>query len=274
MVSKLLINSDINDIKSNLAEFFANNFYENILSSYYIEDNLMLVLTLLLKNEINNLKNNNDDFLNSNSPSKYLLSELRKRNDIKSFFNSVIYDIIESLELKNSETKINFDIFQMQKEIQSKIDSKNKKAVNMNRNISEEIIRKSLISNPRSTIGSNRFNTVSFEYNPNSSFFLENSFIHLEGDLNKSVSDNNEFVAKYLPDLLENELETKLNEYKNNSNMVEYIQNQINKCKTKKDIFYNTDLVESILTSKFKEIIFDNYQRDFFKVIFLKSNRQ
>ena len=49
--------------------------------------------------------------------------------------------------------------------------------------------------------------------------------------------------------------------------MVEYIQSQINKCKTKKDIFYNTDLVESILTSKFKEIIFDIYQRDFFKVM-------
>ena len=265
-VSKLLINSDINDIKSNLAEFFANNFYENILSSYYIEDNLMLVLTLLLKNEINNLKNenNSEDFLNSNSPTKYLLSELRKRNDIKSFFNSVIYDIIESLELKNSETKINFDIFQMQKEIQSKMDSKNKKVANMNRNISEEIIRKSLISNPRSTIGSIRYNTVVLD---NNSFYLENSFANFDGDLNKLELDNSDFVSKYLPDLLENELETKLKEYKNNSNMEEYIQKHINKCKTKKDLFFNTNLIESIHSSKFEEIIFGNYKRDFFKVM-------
>ena len=275
MVSKIIINSDINDIKNNLAEFFANNFYENILSSYYIEDNLMLVLTLLLKNEINNLKNcnNSSDFLNDDSPCKYLLSELRKRNDIKSFFNSIIYEIIESLELKNSETKINFDIIQMQKEIQSKFDSKNMKGKNINavRNISEEIIRKSLISNPRNTISSvNSYNSIRYNTTVGAdmnSFYIENSFINDEGDISKFELGNDELVKTYLPDLFESELESKINEYKNNSSMVEYIKKQIIKCKNKNNIFCNKDLLDIIDSSKFSKIVYDNYKRDFFKVM-------
>ena len=51
-ISKLLINSNIEDVKKNLAPFFVNNFYENILSSVYIEDNLMYLISLLLMEEI------------------------------------------------------------------------------------------------------------------------------------------------------------------------------------------------------------------------------
>ena len=59
IVSTLIMNSDKKDIKNNLAPLFMNNFYENILSSNYMEDNLMYLLTLLLKNEINDLKTEN-----------------------------------------------------------------------------------------------------------------------------------------------------------------------------------------------------------------------
>ena len=54
IVSKLIINSDKNDLKKNIAPFIANNFYENILSSNYIEDQLLYIIGLLLKDEINN----------------------------------------------------------------------------------------------------------------------------------------------------------------------------------------------------------------------------
>ena len=48
-VSILLSHSDIDDIKNHLASFIVNNFYENILSSNSIENNLMFVFTLLIK---------------------------------------------------------------------------------------------------------------------------------------------------------------------------------------------------------------------------------
>ena len=41
MISLIIQNTDIKDLKNYIAPLFANNFYENILSTYYIEDNLM-----------------------------------------------------------------------------------------------------------------------------------------------------------------------------------------------------------------------------------------
>ena len=44
----ILQNADITDVKNYLANFIVNNFYENILSPNFIEENLIYVLTLLL----------------------------------------------------------------------------------------------------------------------------------------------------------------------------------------------------------------------------------
>ena len=105
LVSILLSNSNIKDIEDNLASLIVNNFYENILSSYYIEDNLMYVLTLMLKEEINKLdKNNPESFLNESSPCGYLLSELRRKNDIQYFFKNTILNVIDDLEKISSKT--------------------------------------------------------------------------------------------------------------------------------------------------------------------------
>ena len=77
IVSKLLLNSNIKDIKEHLASLIVSNFYENILSSKYIEDNLMFVLALMLKEEINNLKDvNKPELFLKKSPCGYLLLEL------------------------------------------------------------------------------------------------------------------------------------------------------------------------------------------------------
>ena len=78
VVAAVIKNAEIKDLKEYLAPFLANNFYENILSSYYIEDNLMYVLTMLLEDEINNLKNitQENNFLN-NTPCGCILEELK-----------------------------------------------------------------------------------------------------------------------------------------------------------------------------------------------------
>ena len=92
VVAEIIKNSEIKDLKTYLAHFFVNNFYENILSSFYIEDNLMYVLTISLENEINNLENINQEnnFLND-TPCGCLLEELRSKNDIQSFFKIIIF---------------------------------------------------------------------------------------------------------------------------------------------------------------------------------------
>ena len=103
-----------NILKEHLAPFFANNFYENILSSYYIEDNLMYVLTLLIQSEINKLNNINqcEKFLEE-TPCGILLGELRRKSDIQAYFNNIIIKVIENLEANNSMNKIDFDADRM-----------------------------------------------------------------------------------------------------------------------------------------------------------------
>lgn len=80
LVATLLSNSNITDVKEHLASLIVNNFYENILSSNYIEDNLMYVLSLMIKEEINKLENVNqpETFLD-NSSCGFLLYELRRK---------------------------------------------------------------------------------------------------------------------------------------------------------------------------------------------------
>ena len=62
-------------MKEYLAPFFGNNFFQNLLSPYTVEENLLYVISLLLKNEIDKLSSENDldKFLN-NSRCGYLLN--------------------------------------------------------------------------------------------------------------------------------------------------------------------------------------------------------
>ena len=100
LVSELVMNCDVNDIKENLANFFMNNFYENILSNNYLESNLMYVLTLLIKEEINNLNNIDDcdKLMNDNSKLGYFMDEFKKKTDIKNYFKASFLNLISELE--------------------------------------------------------------------------------------------------------------------------------------------------------------------------------
>ena len=100
LVADILKYCEIKDIKGNLSNLFINNFYKNILSNNYVENNLMFVLTLLIKDEIDNLNNIDeyDNFLGDNSKVGYLINELRKNDDIKCFVKTSILNIISDIE--------------------------------------------------------------------------------------------------------------------------------------------------------------------------------
>ena len=107
----ILQNADITDVKNYLANFIINNFYENILSPNFIEENLIYVLTLLLHEEINSLlyAEQHSLFLDDTC-SGYLLEELRKKKDIQTFFKNVITESIENLEINFSNFRLDFNI--------------------------------------------------------------------------------------------------------------------------------------------------------------------
>ena len=129
----LLQNAEINDIKEYLAPLIMNNFYENILSSNFIEENLIYVLTLLLSEEINSLLyvEQNINFLDGTCCG-YLLEELRKKKDVQAFFKNIIIDSIENLETNYSNLKFNFEIDSLNTEFTEETkNNSSKKTINI-----------------------------------------------------------------------------------------------------------------------------------------------
>ena len=110
IVATIIENTDIKDLKKHLAPLFVNNFFENVFSSYYTEENLMYVLTLLIKSEINKLRdiNQKETFLN-NTPCGIMLEKLIKKADIEDYFNKITKDVVENIETDYSKNKIIFE---------------------------------------------------------------------------------------------------------------------------------------------------------------------
>ena len=109
LIAKILMNAQKIDIQKYLAPLICNNFYENILSSNYIEDQLIYIIYLLLENEINKISTIKEFkyFLND-SPGGYLLNELIDKKDIKAFFKIILKDIIETMEISSGDVDFIF----------------------------------------------------------------------------------------------------------------------------------------------------------------------
>ena len=118
LIAKLLIKSKVDEVKTFLAPLICNNFYENILSPNYIEDQLLYVIYLLLEDEIDKLNDlsETNKFLN-NTVCGYLLSELIDKKDIKAFFKIILKDIIEIMELSHGDIKLVFEASGLEKNI-------------------------------------------------------------------------------------------------------------------------------------------------------------
>ena len=116
-VAEILSLADINDVKNYLAHFFTVNFYENNLSNNKKEGQLLYIITLLLKEELNNMNINDSnniinnvekEFLN-NSPCSYIFEQLFYKNEIQSFFKTIVIDIIDELEISYPSQEIVFN---------------------------------------------------------------------------------------------------------------------------------------------------------------------
>ena len=110
MISNILLNSSNENVKNSLANFFVNNFYDNIFSSNSIENNLLYLIALLLKEEIKNLINKEkpESFLDS-SICGYILEQLRDKKDIKIYFKIMVSNILEKLDSLFSKEEIIFN---------------------------------------------------------------------------------------------------------------------------------------------------------------------
>ena len=299
LIVKLLKNSNIKDIKTHLAPLLTNNFYENILSVNYIEENFLYVLCLLLKDEIKNLNSTNDvqKFLQE-TPCGCLLDQLLNKNDIKSYFKIIIQNVIENIE-SIVQKEMNFNIEKIEKEIQDSFTNnpKNKKKQNNLLAKDDIIFRKDLPSTKKNTcqdsfladfenIENISMLSTSTNYKKNNNALIFNGLKLQENEKNKEkelfdIESYDLFSTKYIPDLSINELYLRLKTC-DNFKMKDYYQFQINNSKQNKLInndelennsqmnnnFYsNEKFLETVLKSKGSDLIIYCYQYDFMKVI-------
>ena len=245
IVVGVIKNADNNNLKEYLAPFLTNNFYENILSSYYIEDNLMFVLTMLIEDEIKDLTNINQDenFLN-NTPCGFILEELRRKNDIQAFFKTIIINSVENIEVNYSSLKIYFNISKLTDEYrrQSISEIKTKKKTKK---------EDAYLKYPTN----NQSDSISLEEGNN------------KRDKKKNHSEQENFNQKYVPTLDKEALQKLIEKNKNNKKLYDYCYSKLNDCTPNKDIYSNKKLLENLYKCEYSQELLLKYQSYFTIVI-------
>ena len=244
IIAKLITNSNIEDVKNNLAFFFMNNFYENILSSSFIEDNLIYVITLVLMEEIESIKSSSDieSFLD-NTAGGYFLEKLNCKMDVMNYYKIIMLNLVESLENMSSSKKINFNVKQIQ----------------------EDFLKMKEIMEAKFQKTGEKINII------DSQFFRRNFLNDMEKDSGESSSMKNSKATAvfntYIPEITIEEIEQKISENKGNQGMKEYCDKLIKNLKRDKSIYSNEAFLSNIWNSTSYQEVLALYQIDFFKVI-------
>ena len=127
IVAKIILNASNKEMSEHLSYFFCHNFYENILSPNYIEYNLLYLITLILKEELKTTQKKSpvepikflETFLN-NTQCSIFLEQFQKKNDVQTFFNTILLKIIQELELSSSNREIIFDMNKIESKLKDK----------------------------------------------------------------------------------------------------------------------------------------------------------
>ena len=249
IVEKLLLYSDINNVKENLAPFVCNNLYENILSPYKADENLLYIISLLLKNEINKLNSVNEfeNFLD-NTPCGYLLSELKNKIDIQTYSKNIIQSLVQKIEEGFSERQMNLNIKNLTDiilQMEENLKKKNKDIKNL-----EDIIF---------------LNNFELSLNGKKEKNNEESIINNFKIMNKKQIDL--FNQIYICNLGIKELENIRNNYEDNQYMKEYISYYIQQCNNDNTLFTNETLINKVYNLNYSNIVLVLYQIDFLKMI-------
>ena len=264
LMSNLLMNSNIDDIKKTIAYFITNNFYENILSFNYLQENFMYVLSILLKKEISELKSTDDlnKFL-ENTPCGCILEQLINKIDIKSYFNNLLKNIMENIELKCSDKKMYFLVSDIEKYISERKQKNQKEKGSSNKKKEEDeedIYRKDWNDTPEIDIN-NYFSRTStlVEENSNDEATIRNLF----GKESSKV-----FSEKYSPELRIKDFLEKINS-SNDQKFKDYLNLQLKYCKNQDNYFSNQTLMNKVFDSNYSTKLLNEYQLNFMKVIII-----
>ena len=242
IVAELIINSNNDDLKNNIAPFICNNFYENILSSNYIEEQLLYVISIVLKDEINNIIKTKEDINNflENSSCGIFLEQMKFRQDIQTYFKSLIYKIIEKIEGKYSSFLINFDVKKIEENFKT---------------------RKQQIEN--------EYKAAEKKQKVTTSDYFKKTFeeFHSAKNIEQNREDKELFNTKYIPSLTKDEYKKLIDKNKNNKIMSDFLLSHWSLCNDNPNIYSNETLIKNVFQSELSNQMIASYQVDFIEVI-------
>ena len=267
---KVLVNCKTVEGKICLSSLVSNFFYTNTLSSASIEDEYLVILYRTLKNEIESLKtaNNPQKFLEE-SINSFMLNNLIRNEDIKTYFGKVLNGIIEQMDNMDGQV-LNFEPNELNNIITKRKERERERMAKQQ----QQAQRKTINSNSTqgSSIGSR---TNSDSSNLSRAFTMRDptkgdtsigSGNEIDNANNSPLIQFDEFFKKYIPDLTKKELTKKIDQEKN-QNMKEYIMKQINEYKNNDYLYANSELLDAIYQSKESNDVLILYKDNFYIAI-------
>ena len=242
LMFKIIQKAKVEDAENSLSSLIINNFYENILSPSYIEDELLALIERGLRYEINNLKlSNQPQVFLKDSVIGNILKGLIMKNDVKSYFNMIFKGVIDKMENKSNDNSFwNFDVSligELVAKLKKEMEKNNKNTKNKN---SVELKKNNSLN-------------MSFDNTIDLRTYKQNA------DKEKEESD---FLSKYIPDLTKRELITIMQNQKN-PDMKDYILKQITEFGNDDNLFANSNFLTQVYQSQEPSKVLSLYQKDF-----------
>ena len=260
IVYKILKLANQKYLTNDFADFILNNFYEDILNPITISKDFLYVIEHLLRDIVGQCDTPNDfEKIYKESNLALIINNVICMKEVKIYFNSILGNIINKYICSDKSSKILF--FEIN-ELNNFIKNRENNYKRLYRNsdyIQKQELKKiqNLYTKSINSIYKMRFNS------------FENMSIESISDLEENTQiteseQNEEFATKYLLELNKNEIKKQIQNSKDNKNLKEYLQYQLNYMNKNDDnIYSNQKLFEKIQKSKEYEKILFYYQRNF-----------
>ena len=270
LISLIDLNQDEPEQVESLVELFCNQFYDNILIPNPEQEELLILIYKLLKYEISSMNSASiDEFMHDSTFLGKFISSFTKRPELNNFLNILLNPMISSIENKSGDDCLNMSLFAIQKFIKkdfiNKPENKNiqdikideekflfntipKTSIHFKKNLQIEaekaeenrkIIYNIITSNEE---GENR------EKNS-----IETNEIKLGDNQKKINEEKNKFNNEYNEYLTQDKLIKKYEETKDNDDLKDFFEYQLEQINDDQDIYSNKGLIEVLNEECFSE---------------------
>ena len=229
-----------------LVELFCNQFYDNILIPNPEQEELLIFIYKLLEKEIYSMNSASiDEFMHDNTFLGKFISSFIKKQELNNFLSILLNPMITSIENKSNDDCLNMSLFAIQKFIRkdiNKIENRNIKEAKINE---EKLLFENI---PKTNI---HFGKAEENTKINSREKKEEK--KLGDNQKKIVEEKHKINSEYNEYLTQDKLIKKYEENKDNIELRDFYEYQLEQINDDQDIFSNKGLIEVLNEECFAE---------------------